>query len=67
MAHVCNHECAVLNAKVCVREVGQHCNYLVLVSEGRDKRTDRSASSEIVQQFELVLNSQRATCDIDLL
>ena len=51
MAHVCNHECAVLNAKVGMGEIGQHSNHLVLVSESSDQRADRPASSEIVKQF----------------
>lgn len=67
MAHICNHECAILNAKVGMGEIGQHSDHLVLISEGSDQWADRPASSEIVQQFQFILNSQRATGDIDLL
>lgn len=67
MAHVCNHEGAVLNAKVGMGEIGQYSYHLILVSESSDQRADRPASSEIVQQFQLVLDPQRATRDIYLL
>lgn len=67
MAHVCNHECAVLDTEICMWEVGQHGNHLILVSEGRDERANRPATSKIMQEFELVLDSQRATCDVDFL
>lgn len=51
MAHICNHECAVLDTKVGMGEVGQHSNHLILVSESSDQRANRPASSKVVQEF----------------
>lgn len=48
MSHIRNHKSPVLNAKVGMREVGQDCHDLIMVSEGRDERANRSATSKIV-------------------
>lgn len=49
MAHISNHERAVLDAKVGVRKEGQNCDHLVLMPESRDQRAYILASSKIMQ------------------
>jgi len=67
MAHVCHHECAVLDAKVGMWEVGQDRNDLILKSESSDQRTHGFTAAEVMEQFQLVLNPDWAARDIDLL
>lgn len=50
-----------------MRKEGQDRHDLVLVTEGCNKRTHGSTSSEIVQKFEFVLNAMRAACHVDFL
>lgn len=67
MAHVRNHESAILNAEVAMRKVGQHCHNLILISKSSDKRADRSTSSKIMEQLELILDPMRTARDVNLL
>jgi hypothetical protein len=67
MAHVRNHEGAVLDAKVGMWKEGQHSNDLVLVSKCCDERAHRFTPSQVMEQLEFVLNPNRAACNIYLL
>jgi len=65
--HVSDHEGAILNTEVGVREVGQDGDDLVLVSECGDEGTHGFASPEVMQQLQLVLNPEGAARHVDLL
>lgn len=67
MAHVCHHKCAILDAKVGMWEVRQYCDDLILKPERSNQRAHGSAAAKVVKQFQLVLNSNGAACDIDFL
>ena len=66
MAHVRNQERAVLYTEIGVPKERQYRDYLVLVPESCDERTHRSAPSQIMQQFQFILNTEGAAGDIDL-
>lgn len=53
-------------SEVTVAKVRQYGDYLIGGAEGRDQRTDRRALAQIVQQLQLVQDTGRARCDIDL-
>lgn len=67
MAHICHHECAILNAKVGMWEVWQHGHDLILESKCRDQWAHGSTASKIVQKLQFILNSNWATGNVDLL
>lgn len=66
MTHVAYQERPVLNAKVGMRKIRKNRHNLILMSKGRDEWADRRVSPEIVQQFQLVLNSKRTARHIYL-
>lgn len=67
MAHVGDHKCAILNAKVRVSKVRQDSHDLVLMSKRSYERAHGLAAPEIMKQLEFILNSKRATCHVDFL
>jgi hypothetical protein len=67
MSHIRDHKCAILNAKVSMGKERQDSHNLVLVPESCDQRAHGPAAPKVMEELQLILDSQRTAGNVDLL
>lgn len=66
-AHLGYLHVSIVVPEVMMLEIGQHSDDLIMVAEGCDQRADRVRVFQVVEEFQLVEDSNWTAGDVDLL